>query len=250
MASEITIGFTIIRLDEVESTNTYASQLMKNGNVSEGTVILAEFQIHGRGQKGNTWESERGKNLTFSIVLMPGFLGVQKHFYLLMSLSLGIIDVLTHYGLKAIIKWPNDIYVSGRKIGGILIENSIKGSRLISSVAGIGLNVNQTTFACRGSNPTSMKLELRKEFDREALFKTALKHLTGWVRILYRKEWQLIKDRYLQNLLYFNEWKEFTDSAGAFPGRITDILESGELLVEKQNSKCHPYRFREIEYRS
>jgi len=249
MASEITLGSPLIRLDQVDSTNTCALKIIKNGNAAEGTVILAEYQTFGRGQRENSWESETGMNLTFSFILMPGFLKPHQQFYLLMSISIGILDLLLQAGVKAMIKWPNDIYASNRKIGGILIENAITGNYISSSVAGIGLNVNQTSFSPACCNPTSMKLELDRDINREVLFTGALKHLTDWIRKLYRKEWTLIQEKYLQHLMQYNQWAEYTDSTGDFRGRITGILEGGELVVEKQNGVFHQYAFKEIEYR-
>ncbi len=248
MSSEITLGSPLIRLDQTDSTNACAMKIIKNGKAEEGTVILADYQTHGRGQKGNRWESERGKNLLFSFILMPDFLEAGKQFYLLMSISLGLVDLLLQCGIKAVIKWPNDIYISGRKTGGILIENSLSGNYLTSAVAGIGLNVNQTSFTTAGNNPTSLKLELGREINCEILFSDAMKHLTEWIRRLYRKEWEVIKDRYLQHLMHYDQWAEYTDSAGCFRGRIAGILEGGELVVEKQSGVMHRYAFREINY--
>src|SRR4030042_3473220 len=235
MLSEIALGVPLIRLDQVDSTNSYAGQLIKSGNASEGTVILAEHQFQGRGQKGNTWESRKGLNLTFSFILMPSFLEAHRHFYLLMGISFVILDLLRQEGIKTQVKWPNDMVCSGLKIGGILIENSMKGSRLSSSVAGIGLNVNQTRFTFTGGNPTSMKLELKRTIDREIVFTDALKNLTAWINRLYRKEWGMIRESYLQDLFQYEQWADYIDSTGDFRGRIRDVLEGGELCVEIRN---------------
>jgi len=249
MGSEIVLGVPLIWLDQVDSTNSYAGQLIKNNNASEGTVILAEVQTMGRGQKGNSWESRKGMNLTFSFILLPAFLEVHRHFYLLMSISLGILDLLGQEGIAVQVKWPNDMVFSGRKIGGILIENSMQGSCLSSSVVGIGLNVNQTQFDLSGGNPTSMKLELGRTVDRERLFTSSLRHLTAWINKLYGKEWQTIREGYLRHLFQYDQWADYTDAAGDFTGRIKGILEGGELSVEKQHGGIHHYKFKEIGYR-
>jgi len=250
MGSEIVLGIPLIRLDQVDSTNSYAGQLVKNGDALEGTVILAEVQTMGRGQKGNTWESRKGMNLTFSFILTPAFLEARRHFYLLMSISMGILELLKQEGMTAQVKWPNDIVSAGLKIGGILIENVMQGSRVSSSVIGIGLNVNQTRFAFTGGNPTSMKLELGHTIDREKLFADAMKHLTAWINRLYRKEWSRIRKSYLQHLFQLEHWADYNDAAGDFRGRITGVLEGGELSVEKQHGELHHYGFKEIEYKS
>ena len=249
MLSEIIIGVPLIRLEQVDSTNSYAGQLIKNGDALEGTVILAEVQTMGRGQKGNTWESRKGMNLIFSFILKPTFLETRRHFYLLMSISMGILDLLRQEGMITQVKWPNDIVSAGRKIGGILIENSMQGSCVSSSVVGIGLNVNQTRFAFAGGNPTSMKLELGCTINRERLFADVLKHLTVWINRLYRNEWRIIRESYLQHLFQFEQWADYTDAAGDFRGRIMGVLEGGELSVEKQHGELHHYGFKEIGYK-
>jgi BirA family biotin operon repressor/biotin-[acetyl-CoA-carboxylase] ligase len=249
MLSEIILGVPLIRLDQVDSTNSCASRLIKSGDALEGTVILAEVQTLGRGQKGNTWESRKGMNLTFSFILMPAFLEAHRHFYLLMSISMGILDLLRQEGIKSQIKWPNDMVTENRKIGGILIENSMKGNSLSSSVVGIGLNVNQTRFTFKGGNPTSIKLELGHAIDRENLFADAMKHLTAWINKLYRKEWSMIRESYLQHLFQFDQWADYTDAEGDFRGRITGVLEGGELSVEKQHGIIHHYGFKDIAYK-
>ncbi len=249
MSPWFTLGHPLIRLDQTDSTNARALKMIKEGGAVEGTVILADYQTEGRGQKGNSWESESGKNLLFSFILMPDFLEAGNQFYLLMSISLGMVDLLLSYGLEAVIKWPNDIYVCGGKAGGILIENSLKGRILSSSVVGIGLNVNQTSFAIAGSRPTSLKIELQREIDRERLFSDALVHLNGWISKLYLKEWPVIRDHYLRYLMHYDQWATYADSSGDFRGRIAGILESGELVVERRNGEVQSYRFKEIEYR-
>jgi BirA family biotin operon repressor/biotin-[acetyl-CoA-carboxylase] ligase len=249
MLPEMVIGVPLIRLDKVDSTNSYAGRLIKSSDATEGTVILAEVQTLGRGQKGNTWESRKGMNLTFSFILRPVFLEAHRHFYLLMSVSMGIFDLLRQEGIITEVKWPNDMVSAGRKIGGILIENSMKGNSLSSSVIGIGLNVNQTRFAFRGGNPASMKLELGHSVDREKVFAGAMNHLTAWINRLYRKEWRMIRESYLQHLFQFDRWADYADAAGDFRGRITGVLEGGELSVEKQNGGIHHYGFKEITYK-
>jgi BirA family transcriptional regulator, biotin operon repressor / biotin---[acetyl-CoA-carboxylase] ligase len=249
MAAEIHIGIPLIRLEQVSSTNDYAAQLIRSGNAPEGTAILAEYQTTGRGQKGNLWESEKGKNLTFSFILLPEGLEVSGHFYLLMSISLAIRDLLRTKGINAGIKWPNDIFAADRKIGGILIENTIKGGVIASSVAGIGLNVNQTDFAFKGRLPTSMKNELGVDTSCEALLEESFMHLTHWVNMLYKREWEGMRENYMQSLFRFNCWSDYADSAGHFKGRIAGILEGGELVVEREDGRYRNYGFKDIEYR-
>ncbi len=240
------IGASVIKLNQVDSTNTYAMQLVQQGKIKEGTVILADFQTDGRGQSGNSWESEPNKNLTFSVILFPGFLEAARQFYIAMSISNGLLYFLKNYLKRPRIKWPNDMVIGEKKIAGMLIENVIARDNIQSSVIGIGLNVNQRIFNRELVNPTSMALETGTEFDLEVLFPELLEWLDIWVAKLYEKDFVRIKTMYLNNLIHFNEWTTYTDRSGKFEGRVVDVAESGEILVRKRNGESRSYTFREI----
>lgn len=169
MYKRLFIGEKQVNLTEVNSTNAFMKQLVQNSdNKTEGLVVNTINQTSGRGQQGNRWESEKGKNLTFSVYLRPNTL-IQNQFIISKVVSLGIIDFLLDMGLtNAEIKWPNDIYCGKHKIAGILIENTVKGNKVCSSVVGIGLNVNQINFNS-GNNPTSVTKELGVEQNLDAL---------------------------------------------------------------------------------
>ncbi len=246
--SETIIGQPIIRLDEVDSTNAFANRLLKYDSPKEGTVILAEYQHKGRGQKGNTWESDKGLNLTFSFILRPEFLEPCRQFYLLMSVSLGIIDALYQAGIRAFIKWPNDIFINNRKAGGLLIENYLSGNKMLAVIAGVGINVNQTLFAFAGSGATSLKIETGRDFNRSELLKHVLQSLNKWLGILYRKEFDLIRKTYLKHLWLYNQWSDYVDARGKIRGCIRGISEEGLLMLEDEQGEIRSYGFKEIEY--
>lgn len=144
------IGQNTIFLPEIGSTNSYAMELLKNVNLSEGTVIYTTNQTQGRGQRGNVWITQPGLNLAASYIIKPGFLPMINIFYLYIISALAVHDVLTEilkpgqYDIK--IKWPNDILVNNNKIAGILNENIIKEGKIQNCVIGIGININQTEF--------------------------------------------------------------------------------------------------------
>ena len=131
------------KIEDVTSTNDYLSQLCKNNETKEFYTVWAERQTAGRGQRGNSWESEPGKNLTFSIVLYPTVLKARQQFYLSMLVSTAVVYALNNYTKGFSVKWPNDIYWNDKKIAGILIENELEGNYVMQSIVGIGLNVNQ-----------------------------------------------------------------------------------------------------------
>lgn len=133
----------VVQLNSIDSTNSHAQGIIAKNGLLQEMVFNASAQLEGKGQAGNSWESEPCTNLTFSLALQPVYLKAENQFYLTQAISLGIIDFLNNNEIKALIKWPNDILVDRKKITGILIENSIMGESLQSSVVGIGLNVNQ-----------------------------------------------------------------------------------------------------------
>jgi BirA family biotin operon repressor/biotin-[acetyl-CoA-carboxylase] ligase len=245
---DVLTGNELIKLDTVDSTNDYAKNLIRESAAKEGTVILADFQTKGKGQKGGYWESEKGKNLTLSIILNPSFLELQKEFYLSMSISIGIVEFLSHMSLNSKIKWPNDIYINNRKAGGILIENAVKNNIIASSVIGIGININQTEFKSDAPNPTSVSLELGKSVDIKDSLSLLLKYLDKWVSLLYDERYPKIRSRYRKRLFLKNKKAFFTDKNGKFSGRIIDVEESGMLLVKTNKKEIRKYNFKEIRF--
>ncbi|UCH15323.1 MAG: biotin--[acetyl-CoA-carboxylase] ligase, partial [Bacteroidales bacterium] len=193
-------------------------------------------------------ESEKGKNLTFSVILYPAFLAVQKQFYLSMSISLGIIEFLSHLSVKSKIKWPNDIYVNKSKVAGILIENSIKKNLIASSIIGIGINLNQSEFKSDAPNPSSLYLELNKTYNIGEAYRILISYLNKWVNLLYNSNYKKIKARYKKNLYLINKKTSFTDDKGKFEGKIIDVEESGTIIIKTDSKKIRKYNFKEITF--
>ena len=203
------IGKELISLDTVDSTNNYAKGILSKSKPSEGTAIFAHYQMEGRGQYGKTWESERDKNLIFSIILYPNFLPPEKVFLLNQAVSLALRDFVFKYcPSKTIsVKWPNDIYCGHQKIAGILIENSISNNRITNSVIGIGVNVNQTSFKNESSNPTSMKLATGVDFDLKNLLQEVFISLEQRYLQLKAGNYTNIEKEYTGNLLQKSLYK-------------------------------------------
>ena len=159
------MGSKIIFLPTLTSTNAYASRLLKNGTLPEGTVIYTNYQSAGKGYFGNKWESEDGKNLLVSIILYPSFIKPEDQFCISMAISLAICDFLEGYINGCAIKWPNDIYVNNDKIAGILIDSALSGESIEYTVVGIGLNINQEKFSKSVPNPTSLNIISGKTYN-------------------------------------------------------------------------------------
>jgi BirA family biotin operon repressor/biotin-[acetyl-CoA-carboxylase] ligase len=242
------IGSEIIFMENLPSTNTYASQILRSKKVKEGMIICTNYQSAGRGYAGNGWESEDGKNLLFSILLFPTFIDPANQFIISMAISLGICDFLERHIPVCTVKWPNDIYVSNDKIAGILIENTIMGNMLEDSIAGIGLNINQVKFLSKAPNPVSLKTITGKEYDlRELLTELASSLDKRYKQILSEKSEQL-KEEYISKLYRLNQWAGFRDHTGIFTGRILSVSENGKLLVETKSGSRNEYSFKEVEF--
>ena len=235
-------GENIIRLDSVDSTNDYLQKLILKTTVQEGTVVIANEQFSGKGQRGNFWMSESGKNLTLSIFLLPKFLHVSDNFLLNKIISLGVFDMLSEIpGVVINIKWPNDIYANGKKTGGILLENSVSGNFIQNSIAGIGLNVNQTEF---DNLPlaSSIKNIFTKEFDLNMLLSSLLSSLEKRYLQLRSNQLEKINRDYLCALYRLNEKSNFVFKKERITARITGVSREGKLQLQKDSGKV-PFDF-------
>ena len=243
------IGSDIMFCKNAESTNTFASGLLQNEPVAEGTIIHTNFQLAGRGQKGNRWESEEGKNLLFSIVLFPGMVSPEDQFIISMIISLGICDFLKMFITGCRIKWPNDIYAGDDKIAGILIENSITGESISNTIVGVGLNINQISFPEDIPNPVSLKMLTGKDNDLDYCLKQIAICLDKRYDQLLsgcRKE---IRTEYISSLYRLNEWCNFITGSGLLYGKINSVAHSGSLQIEDEGKNIHEFQFKEVEFK-
>jgi len=231
------IGSKIIELDEINSTNDFASTLLSKDKQPEGTIVLAEYQTNGKGQGNKKWYSSKGKNLLMSVILFPGFLNASKQFYLSEIIALGIIKTIKEYlDLDCKIKWPNDIYCNNKKIGGILIRNSLKGQFIKNSILGIGLNVNQKNFSEVLDKAGSLALESGKEVDKDELFYYLVKNLDEYYLRLQNNNFDKIKHEFVSNLLGYDSIRKFKIKKGQIlEAKITTVKESGELVLIKDD---------------
>lgn len=229
--------------DELESTN---SELLGHIQCYDNlTVIAARNQTRGRGQRGNTWLTEPGANLTFSILLKPEALDAKDYMSITFLAAAAVRDFLVDEGIAAQVKWPNDIYVGKRKICGMLIENGLEGSRIAHSVIGIGLNLNQVCFHESLLNPTSLKLQTGREFEPE---KTLEKLLTYFdVHALAHVE--ELRRNYLHGLFQKDIPCRYRDVASGeeFKGIIRDVQNDGRLVMETAG-ETRLFSFKELSY--
>jgi BirA family biotin operon repressor/biotin-[acetyl-CoA-carboxylase] ligase len=232
----------------VDSTNNYASELLKSQKLDEGTIIWAKSQVQGRGQKGNSWLSEDEKNITCSIVISPNFLPIEMQFYLSVVTSVSIAEFLGRKIDDVKIKWPNDIYYKDLKLGGILVENSIIGATIKNSIIGIGININQSNFSDELPNPVSLINITMEEYNLQTLLDEMSEHFLLNYERLKSGDLQRLKNEYLNYLYVYGEPQTYKDSNGEFTGKITDVMDSGELVILDESNKKRSYFFKEVEF--
>jgi len=243
------IGQHAVHLTAVDSTNSYASEMLRQMRPTEGTIIYSFEQKNGRGQRGSTWHGEPNKNVAFSLILHPSFLQAGEQFLLTKMASLAVSDLMAELlrgGRSRIsVKWPNDVYADDKKIAGMLIENSIGNHSIQSSVIGIGLNVNQD-FTGEEFNAASLKMISGEEYD----LKTVVERLCEFIEARYlqlkaNKREQLGRD-YLGRLYRLEEWRNYSSSGEDFEGRIKNVSAAGRLQVELRSAEIKEFDLKEI----
>lgn len=241
MSNILFTGKVYYRFDELPSTNDLASEFIAKSKPAEGTVIRADTQTAGRGQFGSRWLSTPGQNLLLSVIYYPQWLAARDQFYLGMAVALGLKNAVDQAiaasGVNPPpsleIKWPNDLYVNGKKAAGILIQNSLSGMQIESSVIGIGLNVNQLEFDPALPNPTSLALECGESLDLEKTMHLLFEHLEHQYLKLKNREFSQIKSAYENALFRRGLASDFiqNNTKNSFTGVITGVTESGRLRV-------------------
>ena len=240
-----------IALEETNSTNAYAKTLPEDES-HELTLVTTEFQTAGRGAGTNTWESERGKNLLFSLVVYPQRLQANQMFALSEVTALAIRDALvaqcSMFNVQCSIKWPNDIYHADKKIVGMLIENDLRGKWVRRSIIGVGVDINQTRFLSDAPNPVSLAQILGKEVDRDQVLESILHQFNHYYGMMEREQFSELHNRYMQYLYRRNGLHTYADATGTFQAQIIDVESTGHLVLECQNGEQRRYDFKEVKF--
>lgn len=228
----------IIHIAETDSTNRWLRERGGEGDM----VVVADYQTAGKGQGTNSWESERGKNLLFSVLYHPQRIPANRQFHISMAVSLAIADALGEHIGDVSIKWPNDIYWRNAKICGILIENRLLGQTIRDSIIGAGINVNQRQFHSNAPNPVSLWQIHGHETDLELLLQSILDKFTLYIN---KKE---IKTQYLHQLYRRKGFHPYADKEGSFMAEIVDVEDDGHLLLCDDNGQQRRYAFKEVSF--
>ena len=243
-------SITVKHLDVVDSTNRYlrdeADNLWVNGK--DIVAVTAIHQTAGRGQRGNVWASSEGENLLLSMLVRPGnTLEVANQFMLSQAVAVSLHAALKCYGIETKRKWPNDVYVGGRKLAGILVELDYSGASEEQAIVGIGLNVNQTEFPPMDRVPVSMKMMLGKDIPVEDVLRDVLCLFNRYYNEMRWGCKEAISAEYRELLLGFGEHREYVDAGGAFTAVIEGVEPTGHLLLRRSDGTFSRYAFKEVE---
>jgi len=223
--------------------------MSKSEPLAEGTVIMADDQFAGRGQQESTWISAPGKNLTFSLLLKPGFLPITKQFKLNMVVCNALRNAISNFSQRNIaFKWPNDLYYDHKKLGGILIENMLAGNTYKASIVGIGINVNQLEFSgLLAYKATSLGQILQRDVNLIQLLAEICSQIeSGYLR-LKSGTYTDLEEQYLKGLYKYDEIAFYKQGDDVFEARITGVTAQGLLVMEKAG-KTVQFNLKEIEF--
>ena len=224
----------ITHFKTLESTNQYLQNLLNEGVDIVNNIVVTDFQTSGKGQGKNVWQSEDGKNLLFSIALDMSFLKAENQFLLTQMVSVTMINVLKKYlpEESLFIKWPNDIYFKDKKIAGILIKNEIKGMMMGTSIIGIGLNINQTSFDESLPNPISMKMITGNDYDLEAILIEICETLLSTAN-----SQQPTANNYTDKLYRYKQWASYEHKGSVKEMIIIGYDQFGRLILKEKNDR-------------
>ena len=232
-------------IQETASTNELLWKMLRENTLAEGFVVRTDFQTAGKGQIGNLWESESGKNLLFSMALFPQKIRPDQQFLISQLVSVSIKKVLDEYVDDVTVKWPNDIYWKDKKLAGILIENSLQGRQIKFSVVGIGLNVNQTEFVSNAPNPISLQQITGKRNARNPLLDMICQNIMDVYRDLDVEKLQM---EYANMLFRKDGFHAFKADGELFQARIFSVHPDGRLELETSEGEYRSFYFKEVSF--
>lgn len=238
-----------ILLVSVDSTNNEARRRLDNNDeLPEISVIIADEQTSGRGQRGNSWEAEAGKNLLFSIVCHPDFLKASEQFVLSQAIALAVALTVNEVVVtdECRVKWPNDIYIGNKKVSGTLIECDLRGSNIETCIIGTGININQEVFHSDAPNPVSMAQIAGKEFDREAILSQILGRFITIYDVIRQGDADAVRRLYKVWLYRKSGFYKYADANGEFLAEIADVEKTGHLVLRLENGELRRYEFKDV----
>lgn len=251
------VSVSRINLPAVDSTNSYVramlqeeatGQVVSANSFSGFTLVVADDQTKGRGQQGNGWETEKGKNLTFSLLCHPDFILASRQWLISQCMAVAIQQTLSRYVEGVEVKWPNDIYVGDHKISGTLIECDLQGKHISNCIIGVGININQTVFRSDAPNPTSLQLLTGRPHDREEILSSLLSQFQYYYAQLQEGREDTIRQLYMQHLYRREGFHRYRDVRGVFLAEIADVEPTGHLRLRFEDGNVVRYELKEVQF--
>ena len=246
-----------INLPVADSTNLFVREMLEEQRsgqvVSPGilpgfTLVVADYQTAGRGQQGNFWESERGKNLTFSLLCHPDFVKPSHQFLLSQCMAISVREALLRYVAGVEVKWPNDIYVNDKKISGTLIECDLQGGKISNCIIGVGVNVNQEKFRSNAPNPVSLKQLPSVQVEREEVLSAIVGRFGHNYELLREGKACEVRQMYMDALYRRVGKHRYADVRGEFMAEIAEVEPTGHLLLRFEDGNVVRYEFKEVRF--
>ncbi len=240
------VGQEFLHLEETDSTNSALKEMVARQKVPEGFCLYTDYQRSGRGQYGKHWQSEKGQNLLMSLYLRPNFLAPEQAYRLTMSVCLALGDLGQELGLQGVFKWPNDWYLKGKKLAGILSEASIQKGQIQNCIVGIGLNVKQRDF--KDLRAASLETAVGTDLDLSLVFEKVCEHLDHRYRQLRLGLWDKQHQEFQQQLMGWNKELEYKVGEELRRGTVIGVEPGGQLLIQFHDGGIGRFQHREIEY--
>lgn len=239
----------MVVLDSVDSTNNYAMAMIQKGNVKDGNAIFAMEQTDGRGRRGRHWNSNKGENIILSISKQMQWMPISQQFQLSVAVALGCFDLVSKYapGIGSV-KWPNDILINDTKAGGVLIENTIKGTLWQWAVIGIGLNINQTDFESPSLNATSLSTVTKKTYDVLPLAEELYTFVLNRINEIKAGAFLRLLETYNQFLFGKGRMVKLKKQTEIFEAKIMSVAATGQLVVTRNDTEMK-FNFDEVEFK-
>ena len=234
-----------IYIKQTPSTNALSWEMNREKSLPEGLVIYTDFQSAGKGQPGNAWESSKGMNMLFSVMLHPDRLPMDELFLVSQLVSIAIKKALDEYTTNITVKWPNDIYWNDKKLAGILIENSLQGIKIMSVVIGVGLNVNQKSFFSNAPNPVSLSQITGKRQNRKQLLQQICQNI---MELYYEMDKEKIRKIYAESLYRKSGFYSFEANNETFQAKIKEVQTDGMLELETEKGELKSFYFKEVQF--
>ena len=243
----------LIFVPEVDSTINYLSDIVRDKELNhqklaELTAVFTDWQSAGRGQQGNVWASNPKENILISFYFSPSIIP-QEQFFMNIFFSLSVRKMLEKYLPEVKIKWPNDIYVEDKKIAGILLDHTLQNNRILHTIAGVGININQMQFPDTVANPTSLKLLTEQNFELLPLIEELHAITSYYYNMLKQGNYLQLLKEYYQNLYRINEYHSFIIHNEEKEAKILGINQFGQLQLEDRHRNFYQCGMKEINYR-